>query len=189
MGHGERMGPSSGQRRARWVVATWLMLGSACAGRHQTIGYTPLDEHEYRRRKQPAELSERSSEQLAADGYVPIGTMSVIRVTSVCYETCKRIKHRQGATATLQAAAGKRGGDLVVLGNDNLETTRDVEKPGKCLESYIEDRPIEVYIPPVGTAGNRFEPVPHKVEVCTKFEVRHGHESFQQSSGMVWRRE
>lgn len=164
------------------------MLGSACAGRHQAIEYTPFGEQAHRARKQPAEWSERSSELLAAEGYVPIGTLTVIRVTSICYETCKSIEHRKDATATLLAEAGKRGGDLVVLDMDNLETSREVEKQGRCLESYIEDRTIEVYIPPVGTAGNRFEPVTRRAEVCTKFAMLHGHETFHQSAGVVWRR-
>lgn len=165
------------------------MLGSACAGRHQTIEYTQISEQQYRGRKQPAELSDRLPEQLAAAGYVPIGTVTVIRVTSICYETCKKIEHQQSSTATLLTEAGKRGGDLVVLEHDNLETTRDVEKQGRCLESYIEDRAIETYVPPVGGAGNHFEPEARSAEVCTKFAMLHGHETFQQSSGVVWRRE
>jgi hypothetical protein len=177
------MRPSS----RRWLVVG--LLGSACAGRHQIIEYAPLGQHEYSARKQPAGLSDRSSQQLEAEGYAPIGTMTVIRVTSICYETCKRIEHRQGVTDTLLAAAGKRGGDLVVLERDGLETTRVVEKQGRCLESYIEERTVEVYVPPVGGAGNRFEPVPRTAEVCTKFVTLQGHETFQQSSGVVWRRE
>jgi hypothetical protein len=175
-------------RSSRWLLVGWLTLVSACAGRHQTIEYTPIGKRDHAARKQPAELSELSSEQLLAQGYVPIGTMTVIRVTSICYETCKLIEHRQGPTDTLLAAAGKRGGDLVVLGHDDLETTRDVQKQGKCLESYMEDRIVEVYVPPVGTAGNRWEPVHRSVEVCTEFVMLHGHETFQQSSGVVWRR-
>jgi hypothetical protein len=171
------------------AFAAWMMLVSACAGRHQTIEYTPLGEHEYRTRKQPAVLSERSPEQLAAEGYVPIGSIAVLRVASICYETCKVIEHRQGTTAALLAEAGQRGGDLVVLEKDNVETTRDVAKQGPCLESYIEDRPIETFVPPVGGAGNRYVPVPRSVEVCTEFAMLHGHETFQQSAGVVWRRE
>jgi hypothetical protein len=128
-------------------------------------------------------------EQLLAEGYVPIGALTIIRVTSICYETCKLIEHQNGATATLLAAAGKRGGDLVVLQKDDVETTRDVMKQGQCLESYIEDRTVDVYISPVGGAGNRYEPVHRSAEVCTKFQMLHGHETFQQSSGVVWRRE
>ena len=56
-------------------------------------------------------------------------------------------------------------------------------------ESYIQARPLETFVFPVGTAGNRFVPVPGSVEVCTKFAMRRGHETFQQSSGVVWRRD
>jgi hypothetical protein len=171
------------------MLAACLLLGSACAGRHQVIEYTPISTQKVRARHQPAAESERSPDQLVGEGYVPIGTMAVIRVTTICYETCKRIDHRDDATATLLAAAGKRGGDLVVLEHDNLETTRDIQKQGRCLESYIEERTVEVYVPPVGGAGNRYEPVRRSAEVCTRFELLHGHETFQQSSGVVWRRE
>jgi hypothetical protein len=184
MDHGELMGRSS-----RWVLAAWMMLQSACAGRHQIIEYDPFGKQKYRARQHPAELSDRSSEQLLAEGYVPIGALTIIRVTSICYETCKLIEHQNGATATLLAAAGKRGGDLVVLQKDDVETTRNVMKQGQCLESYIEDRTVDVYISPVGGAGNRYEPVHRSAEVCTKFQMLHGHETFQQSSGVVWRRE
>jgi hypothetical protein len=171
------------------MLAACLLLGSACAGRHQAIEYTPIGTQKYRARKQPAVQTERSPEQLIAQGYVPIGTMAVIRITTICYETCKLIEHRDGATATLLAAAGKRGGDVVMLEHDNLETTRDVQKQGRCLESYIEERTLDIYLPPIGGAGNRYETVPRSAEVCTRFELLHGHETFQQSSGVVWRHE
>jgi hypothetical protein len=177
-------------RHTRWALAAvWLVLGCACAGRHQTIEYASMDDHRHRAREHPAELSELSPEQLAVEGYVPIGVMTVIRVTSICFETCKKIEHRQSVTDTLLTEAGKRGGDLVVLEHDKLETTHDVEEQGRCLESYIEERTVGEYVPPVGGAGNRWEPEERSVEVCTEFEVRHGHETFQQSSGVVWRRE
>ncbi len=178
------MGPSS-----RWVLVAWMMLESACAGRHQIIEYAPFDKQDHRARHHTAELSELSSEQLLAAGYAPIGALTIVRVTSICYETCKLIEHRHGATSTLLTVASKRGGDLVVLHDDEVETTRDVENQGQCLESYIEDRSFEFYIPPVGTAGNRYEPVHRSAEVCTKFVTLHGYETFQQSSGVVWRRE
>lgn len=170
------------------LAVTWLVLGSACAGRHQTVEFASIDDHRHRAREHPAELSERSPDELATEGYVPIGAMTVIRVTSICFETCEKIEHRGGVTDTLLSEAGKRGGDLVVLEHDALETTHDVEQQGRCLESYIAEHEVEYYVPPVGGAGNHWKPEARNVEVCTEFEVRHGHETIQQSSGVVWRR-
>lgn len=173
------------------ALAGALLVGAGCSHHaHESILYQPLVEGRFSARDEPAELATQSPEQLRAAGFVDIGVLSVIRVTSICYETCKKIEHELDCTATLLRVAADHGGDLVSLELDNSEQARPVSKPGECIESYTQYSPSIEFVPPTPANSDtgQFIQVTEPQTVCTVFETVHGTESFQQSAGIVWRK-
>ena len=174
------------------VAAALAVFALGCANQHQIIEFTPAQKKLDLEPRAPAEISERSPEELSAEGYTKIGFLTVTRVISVCYETCERVEHEHDTATVLLEEAGRRGGELVVLVRHNEEFTRDVKKEGECLEHYSHHgtgpnfMPLgaeDAVVPSEPQAG------PHPHEVCTHFEEIHGHENFAESSGSVWRKD
>ena len=156
-----------------------VVVGGCASNKHESIVFEPTAEGRFSKRG-PAAISDRSSEALVADGYVQIGMVSVVRVVSICYESCERVEHEQTCTGTLLEVAGRRGGDLVVLERDEQSFTEPVHKRGGCIESYVHDQGA-------GPRGHGVVTGPLAASVCTQFEALHGHETFVVSSGTVWR--
>lgn len=165
--------------RCRLVGLVIVVALGGCASQHESIVFQPAVEGRFSKRG-PARLTDQSAVALEAAGYVELGTLSVVRVVSICYETCELVEHEQTCTDTLLEAAGEVGGDVVVLERDEESFTEPVSKRGGCIESYVHDQGA-------GPRGGGEVSGPLAASVCTQFEALHGHETFVVSAGTVWR--
>ncbi len=142
-------------------------------------------------RTAPAKISRESADALVKQGFVRLGEISCREVTGT-YWRPKNPPDRApvaGVTAKLCRRAANRGGDLVVLAEDNLPVTARVTKRGKAL-TWMKQSRQEFYQQrsATGDAGYQASRTVY-YDVPTSWETIEGTECSVRSTATVWRRD
>lgn len=165
----------AGPAPAAILAAAALML-AACSPIDE-VEFQPAFKGQFSTRKQPAEVTTVSEEELRKQGYVRIGRVIIRHLQDKSYAT-------DSATACRKQAA-RKGGDLVRMRRANFSTT-ETQYVKHCTD-YSSTVTRQYYCPSTAGASCYYRSVRHKT--CIRWESLPVVHKVVTSEAEVWRLE
>lgn len=176
-------------REVRWLTgaALGILLGGCSMGPStRNVSWEPLPGSDRYSSSRGATLTTDNAADLRARGYVLLGDLTVDQVVERCdwgskiKEECRPVSHEKDSTADLMEEAARRGGELVWLGENRAERTRETGGT-RCIRTKttytLTTRSV--------TGGMEYE---RKTEtVCREWEKYLLKDNVRRSSGILYR--
>jgi len=189
----------------RIVAILSLAALASCSGVMQTLKEDQKNTRIVYKPAYKVKLSSRESgkvgtqkpKDLAAQGFIRVGSISVEFVTRTCFPKkgrgpveCFDKSHSRSATERLLKEAAKRGGDLVTLSANNAVRSASTTMNGRCIrwEPRYETRQVCRRYSDTGSCAYYVSET-YTRQVCTQNEKIYGTQKFQRSSGSVFRKD
>jgi len=122
----------AGSRRVALLLAGAALALGAC-GRSEVARFHRFTELPYRARPEASQVLPGSPRDLSDEGYVLLGHIEVRQPVRECENTrCREYTHERSPRDTAVDLAAKHGGDVILLGKDNVLEREVSEREGRC---------------------------------------------------------
>lgn len=154
----------------------------------RSVEFTPVIKKARYSSRPIVEITDRSDEDLKANGFVKIGIAEARMVIQRCIrengkEKCKDVPMKSDPTAEILREAAKKGGDLLVMIKDR-EETESFDEGRKCIRWTQDYGYRYVYNYATGTSSLQFGRTQTR---CSQYESYTRTHSLVVSLGVVWR--